>query len=85
MGAARPASLNEQQSTRSGDVTQTISNMLSGVNMLVAAHKTWNGNCHCVHVDENKAQIDNLKAAMSRGNGVPNFCGSFSGNGYNAP
>jgi hypothetical protein len=85
MGAVGTASLNEQQSTRLDDITHTTSNMLSDVNMLVAAHKTWNGKCHCVHVDENKTQIDNLKAAMSRGNGVPNFCGSFTGNGYTAP
>jgi hypothetical protein len=83
MGAFANAGLNAQHSKRLGDLTKTSPYLVQDVNVLKAAHATWDGKCHCVHVDKTTARLDNVEVvprhSRTGDSAVPSFCGACGG------
>ena len=63
-------------------MSQSVSNLVQDVNCLKAAHNTWNGKCHCEHVESNTVRLANVEFSpkssnRDNGKGAPAFCGAY--------
>ena len=81
-GAASSSGLDGNQAALLADLAQTASNLVQDVNVLKAAHTTWNGECHCKHVTENTNRINVMETMLRSSNragytSAPAFCGAY--------